>query len=61
MKKQMQRILGFSCALMLTMISTGCDSTVKGIVIDQLIGFASSITSAATTSLIQSWFGTTAS
>jgi hypothetical protein len=61
MKNWMMKLLGGSCVILLALSSTGCNSEVKGLVIDQLVGFASSVTSAATTSLIQSMFGTTSS
>jgi hypothetical protein len=61
MKSQMKKFLGAGCVLLLALTSTGCDSTIKELVIDQLVGFASSITSAALTSLVQSAFGTTTS
>lgn len=55
MKKFTLPCLGLAALMM-----TGCNSMVKGLVIDQLVGFATAITSAGVTSLIQLLLGTTA-
>jgi hypothetical protein len=60
MKKWMMNVLGGGCVFFMTLSSIGCDSSVvKPLVLTQLVNFASSITSAVITSLIQSALGTT--
>ncbi len=49
-------ILGWISCVILVLTGTGCSNTLKPMLIDQLVGFATAITGAATTSLIQSLF-----
>ncbi|NLX06716.1 MAG: hypothetical protein GXY33_16380 [Phycisphaerae bacterium] len=44
-------------ALAMPLLCVGCDQEIKMLVIDQFVGFASAIAAAATTSVIQSLFG----
>jgi len=39
------------------LVSAGCNAAIQALLIDQGIGFLSAISAAATTSLIQQWFG----
>jgi hypothetical protein len=57
MKTTMIKLLGGSCALLLVLSSTGCNSEIKGLLLNQVVGFATAITSAAATSLIQLLLG----
>lgn len=41
----------------LILACTGCSGELKSMLIDQAIGFISSISAAGATSLIQQWFG----
>jgi len=51
-------ILGICGALVLTVTATGCASSeLKYLAINQLVGLATAVTSAASTSLIQSILG----
>jgi uncharacterized protein YcfL len=60
MKKWMTNVLG-GCVLLLAFTSAGCNTDVRHLVVDQLVGFASSVISASTTSLIQSLFSSVSS
>ncbi len=59
MRTTIMRIIGVCGILGLVVVSTGCSSTFKYLAINQAVGFATAITSAITTSLIQSLLGGT--
>ncbi len=58
MKTTTVNIFGGCCTLAVMTMSAGCDPTLKPALLEQLVSLASSITSAAITSLIQSALGT---
>jgi hypothetical protein len=64
MEKRMKNLLTkwfmMPCLALVMLAATGCSSVFKGLLIDQLVGFATAITSAGATSLIQMLLGGTA-
>lgn len=60
MKNMLAKWFIIPCLGLIILSASGCNSMVKGLVIDQLVGFATAITSAGATSLIQSLLGSTA-
>ncbi len=52
----LKNMCGWLCCIILIFTASGCSSSLKPMLIDQLIGFATAITGAATTSWIQSMF-----
>jgi hypothetical protein len=59
MKKSCIQKLAAICLCLSFLSAPGCSSVVKGVVIDQIVGVATALTSAVTTSLIDSLFGGT--
>jgi hypothetical protein len=58
--KNVLKSIGGGCAVLALLVSIGCSPELKALAMNQLVGFATAITSAASTSLIQSLFTTTA-
>lgn len=58
MKNRLMKWFMAPCLSLIVLSASGCNSVFKGLMIDQLVGFATAITSAGATSLIQMLLGT---
>jgi hypothetical protein len=59
MRNMLTKWFVLPCLGLIMLSASGCNSVFKGLLIDQLVGFATAITSAGATSLIQMLLGGT--